>query len=364
MWFLLRLIFAGLMAFIRYRWRNQSVDGTESWQNELFYRRGTRRGEIQWGLGFDRPLVFELLLEHRSDRWFKNLGLLVEQQTGDVGFDNRIYIRSDQPLLGQTLSADSAARSAIQALFDVGVKRIYSDGVRLWAESSSPLAAKIELFLELRALRSRLMAINASALVRTPNPMSWRIAAAEAFAWGIAAYAIAGLVELIRVGEFSRDATRLISYTAITVLMLGFASAGVLVLLLRRSSWAKKVFWEAGLLLGVTIPIASATVVLDANRLLDQSPLHSSYYQVVERRAHPYYRMGRGRHTTAMEYMVRVQPVKSGDPVVRRWLSVSRESYEDKSAGLEIVWGDGALGFPWIYSSRPALGNMAAEDRR
>ena len=360
MWFLLRIMFAGLIAVLRYRWINQSIDDSESWRNDIYYRRGDRPGDIHWGLGFDRPLIFELLLERRSDRWLKSIGLLVEQQTGDRAFDDRVYIRGDQPILGQFLSSDPATRAEITTLLDLGVKRIYCDGVRLWVKDYSPLASKHEVFLALRTLRSRLLTIHPEAILRIPNPITWRIATVEAFVWGLAVYAATGLVELIRAGEFSHEITRLMPYAFGACLLAVVSSAGFIGVLVRRSSFAKTVIWEACLVLVLAVPIASVALVLDANSFLDRAPRNSSHYQIVERSARHYYRFGRGSYVPVVDYLVRVSPQKTGDPAINRWLIVPRETHDDKSAALLVVWGVGALGLPWIESSRPVAGTASS----
>lgn len=354
MWLLLRLALSSLSMVLRYFWRMRPADGSNSWHNEIVYRRGNLRGELSWGLGFARRLVFELRQERGSDRWLKALGFLVEQQTGDANFDSRVYIRGDHPVMGRSLAGEPDARAAVQDLFNLGVRRIFSDGERLWIERPAPTATLNELLVSLSTLKECLLKISPADLARVNDFIPWRIAAIEGLVWGVAAYAIMGVTTLLHVEEISLDVPLFLAYSAATTLILGTGCLFAIILSVRRSSWAKIVWWEAGLVLAVAVPVASAALVADANRFLDQSPLHSSEYRIVERTAMYYTKMVRGGGTAILtDYLVRVQPLIPGDPKIQRLLLVTRETYEDKGARIRVEWGDGAFGFPWIASINP-----------
>ncbi|MDI1248151.1 MAG: hypothetical protein PSV13_04630 [Lacunisphaera sp.] len=357
MWLLLRLALSCLGAVLRYFWRKRAVDGSNSWQNEIVFRRGNLRGEVLWGLGFPRRLVFELQQERRSDRWLKALGLLVEQQTGDVNFDSRVYIRGDHPALGRSLTRDSSTRAAIHVLFNLGVRRIFSDGEHLWVERPASTATLHELLTALSTLKDSLLKISPADLAGTKDFIPWRIAAIEGLVWGVAVYAITGVTSLLHVEEMPLDVPLFLAYSALVALIMGVGCLFVIMLCMRRSSWAKFVWWETGLILGAAVPVASAVLVVDANRFLDRSELHSSEYRIVERTAMSYTKTVRGGGTVILtDHLVRVQPVITGDPPIQRFLLVSRETYEDKAASLRVAWGDGAFGFPWIASINPRPG--------
>ena len=356
MWLLLRLVLTILSAVLRCFWRNMSAGDFFTWNNEIVYRRGSRRGGTSWGVRFDRPLVFELLKEYRSDRWLKHLGLLVEQQTGNTAFDSMVYIRGDHPGLGRILARDATAKAAITELFSLGVGCIIADGSRLWIKGSIPTATRDELLAPLLSLQSSLRAVPADEIARVHDFIPWRIAAIEGLVWGIATYAILGISQLWRLGELPLAAPRFIAYTTSLTVLWGSSCLVLILLVLRRSSWMKLVLWEAGLVSLVAIPVSSAVLLADANRFLDRTPRQISPYRIVERLAYTYSKPDfsiRGGIVILTDRLVRVEAVDPKDPPFRRYVPVSRSIYENPNATIQIVWGAGALGFPWVDSINP-----------
>ena len=81
---------------------------------------------------------FQLKPEGTFDRWSKSIGLTKECQTGDVAFDQAVYVVSDDPAVERMLQTDTTLRDAIMRLMSdcaacLGtLKRINVHAGRLW----------------------------------------------------------------------------------------------------------------------------------------------------------------------------------------------------------------------------------------
>jgi hypothetical protein len=92
---------------------------------EWYYRPRSRSSPPHSKLRFDAPLPVDFSLESEGvfSKLAKWLGCASEFQTGDVAFDDRFYIFSDDPPFHALLNSDQL-RASISAIFAQGVERI------------------------------------------------------------------------------------------------------------------------------------------------------------------------------------------------------------------------------------------------
>ena len=342
MWLVLRLIAVGIVSVARYCWQNRTVEGAKNWENQIVFRKGSA-----WGLALHSSWSFELLPERRSDRFLKRAGLVVEQQTGDAAFDARTYLRADSPALGTVLSESDRARTAVLWLWSRGCAAVRSDGEYIWMELPGQELPRDDQLRALLLLRDTFRATDSRDML-SREPV-WRVAGAEALVWGIAAYAVVGLFELIGPGQAISELPRFFGLAALTAVILGVAIAFALRLVLQRSAWSSRVLVEGVVVLALVLPVAGAVAVLDVNRYLDRSLARCDYYQVIDRRVSYYQRAGgRGTVTVNNEYAVKLHHDDPGRPRLSRFIPVAREVYEAPASPVEVLWHPGALGIPWI----------------
>lgn len=83
---------------------------------------------------------FEVAREGASERFFKNIGLTHEVQTGEEAFDRQFYIASNAPQFTREYFASSEKREAARRFFDMAAEKILHQGKTLcvtWSGSSS-----------------------------------------------------------------------------------------------------------------------------------------------------------------------------------------------------------------------------------
>ncbi|MCM8776631.1 MAG: hypothetical protein NC930_09855 [Candidatus Omnitrophica bacterium] len=80
--------------------------------------------------------AFKISKENFVDRFFKNTGISVELQTGDMDFDQNFYVESDAVNFMRTYFADPAKREAVKTLFALGFNELRHDGKRLEVKQS------------------------------------------------------------------------------------------------------------------------------------------------------------------------------------------------------------------------------------
>lgn len=351
MWLFLRLVVSGIIGALRAHWRSKAIDGTYPWRGEIVLTRKASTDTVYLGLAFHHERHFELSREHTSDRLLKSLGLLKEQQTGDRTFDAQIFIRSDDLRVGSLLQGSPRLRTSIGKLFAAGTIRLVGDEEHLWIEVPEAITGKDEMLTQLGETRSILGEISAQPAEWSPEGSMTRVALAEALIWGLTAYAVTGLFDLLELRKVAHDWSDLWRYSVLAWVGLGACSVSSIVLLVRRSSWAKKIYWEAGVLLGIALPFGAVTFVSDLNRALPTDPARTDRYAVVERQISNYSKMVRGRGVEIItDYLVRVEPQEKGPPAIPRLLPVSQDIYEDPSSQLDVEWLPGALGIPVVIS--------------
>ena len=88
------------------------------------------------GIHYSSPGKFEISKEGRTDRFFKDLGLSSEVQTGDREFDREFYIISEQPDFASTVFALPESREAVREIFRLGFNSVKLEDESLVAQWS------------------------------------------------------------------------------------------------------------------------------------------------------------------------------------------------------------------------------------
>lgn len=145
MWFVLGLVSLSVcIAFqIRYRWNRQwdgepdLIHGTSCMSRFLRVKGGTQG--LQAGFLVPEAFRFELKRETWVDRFFKWVGLSVEKQFGQAGFDRLVYVASNDEHLINRVADSAGLRTAAQQLFLVetygcSILRVHCAHGRLWVD--------------------------------------------------------------------------------------------------------------------------------------------------------------------------------------------------------------------------------------
>lgn len=238
----------------------------------------TRRPEgkiykIRFAVPCDIKLAFKITWEGATDKFFKNIGLAEEVQTGDGPFDNSFYVACDHLGFQHWLSSSRDNSDLVaQLLGSLGAEALWCDGNNLWLEAHEivePDASTIEALLE---LRQQLMRLNLSHL--PVDPFAKKILAIELIIWSIAGYALVTVGEILgwKQGTIYLDSVTLFRQglaIAIIFSVLGISSC---IFLLRGSSRFHRVIFESALVLVLAVPIAGVNFWSDLNQQLDSKP--------------------------------------------------------------------------------------------
>jgi len=76
---------------------------------------------------------FTLMKENGFDRFAKKIGLSLELETGDSSFDNKYFISSDYNDFIRNIFGSRQARTAVNALFEIGYNKLTYDRANLTA---------------------------------------------------------------------------------------------------------------------------------------------------------------------------------------------------------------------------------------
>jgi hypothetical protein len=108
---------------------NKRWSGTFTLENTLIFYKLVKYKyiikNIKLGVKTGANFKFELRHEKATDKFFKNVGLSKEQQTGCDYFDQYLYIISDDPRLKAILKYKNEARDAVYSLFINAIEDIY-----------------------------------------------------------------------------------------------------------------------------------------------------------------------------------------------------------------------------------------------
>ena len=225
------------------------------------------------GIELKRESFFKIHPETASDRWFKSVGMSTELQTGDSGFDKKVYLESDAPSFVNELGNDVFARETVLSLFKSGVTKIvcekdwlevHLDGERRDTDEIQHLLVSFGKWLDL--IPSRKYSL-------FKDPFFFKALSAEFIFTGIAFYAAIEFIRYTFYGLPDIDTHILYSH-AIKFTLLSFA---ILIpfnfSLLKGSSRGHRLILENMFYILLGVPLACFYLVSDANRAWDKSEI-------------------------------------------------------------------------------------------
>lgn len=366
MWFALGLV--SLTAFFAYRfWRKRYW--AWGWSDDHGHLRlGKRRyktrhsenkGTHRFGYAVACPpgLYFRIKRETRWDRWAKSVGLSVERQLGDPGFDTALYLVSDDPAWCAELEQVPALRRVVKALFqDPNLRAVTCEGRHLWAEVQLQSASAPGTYLNGAAARNIVAALHgiADSLeilagehgTRRRDPYALR--AMLLVSLSSALLMLAG-VELFRIfwlerGDLMLDGAGLFGFSALA------AGAALFLLLLMSAAWlrgsshAHIVMWEILLSGGAGLIMSGYALARDVNCGWDQAMAAPQVVTVTDKRTG--YRRKYGTYYQ-LDFDAAAQ--QAGIP---HSIEVDGGTYRRAVAGEHVVIfvKPGYLGYRWIES--------------
>lgn len=356
MWLLLRLLTSLGIYLWRFFWRKQDYDDLDSYQGVTCARKiVTNKNQFQkayHGMEYSGPLRFQFTREKGWDRYFKDLGLAVEQQTGDRKFDEDIYITCDQAALGEMLRTNHTVRAVVLLLFDSGVERIFSDGAFIWAEFHREAYTVGSIHELLHDLRTGLLGISATKPSSALDQFFWRAVAVESLAWSIALYGVPGFAQfMIERNTLYLDAWALISAGLLASLAVFAVLFATIVGLLRGSSRGHRIIVESFLVLLPGIPLSTVQAVSDLNIALDDTTPMVMESMVYDKRVE----VKRSRRRTTTYYYLHLQAATTGPNSVNGSIEVEPSIYyaAQKGRPVTLTMRQGKLGYPWLETIAP-----------
>jgi hypothetical protein len=146
------------------------------------------------------PGAFTITPETKFDRFFKKLGVCVEIDTHDPGFDDAFYINTNTIPFTRSFLEKSENRRSIQALFHLGFNHLKHDGQGLtltWKNFPRRTQMEVEPMekaVALLAEQGRSLAKITS--YETPEPSTWKLKRLFAFAFPIL-LTVTGIIAMI-----------------------------------------------------------------------------------------------------------------------------------------------------------------------
>ncbi len=368
MWVLARFGFAALVFLFRALWRRQGVDESVLYRDTRrvtlakYTSTGARGNEqrviskIHWGLAFKTPLVFTLTRERWWDRVCKFLGVATELQTGDEGFDRKIYVAGDHPALHQLLAGDARLRERIVGLFVRGAVRIFSDGRHLWVEWTEPAYPSDRNLDELHGVYVALKDVGPLRGHWLLDSFLWKAIAVEALVWSVALYGAPAYVETLYREYVRGEGQRYPDLWALARPGLALAGAafvgifGLIVLFLRGSSRGHRILVESFAVLAIGLPLSAMEVVSDYNLSRTSSAPREFEYRVVAKWDTERQMRTLNEVMRLQSYYLWLTPISNGAPVVRPFLRVTASVYAGAKKGgtMRITVQSGRLEIPSI----------------
>lgn len=354
MWILLKLAAAVFGFALRLYGRRFSLSSGNVQTREgvpLRVRLHTNKGTVYWTdvtAQVVLPCAFKLTREKWYDLLFKRIGLSVEIQSGDRGFDEWVYIACDHPDFARLMQLDPETRALILRLMPKECRFLLSDGKTLTARWSGGHAQDEDLLRNVARLARRLAGTGFQRASIFSDSFARRALAVEAVIWSLAGYAIAGLIEwFTRAQDIHLDSDELIVHGLSWGGALGLTLLAAIAILLGRSSRGHRILIESFVVIVLSIPAGGIHLINDLNKELDSSVpvvVRAPVEDVIEKVSQG--RRGRKIHS----YYLRLgRPDSSEFPIPNR-LQVTREIYSKTRAGetVPLVVRRGWLGHPWL----------------
>ena len=158
-------------------------------QYYFYHFPGSKNSPSYFEVGTDCPSSgeFEISKEGRGDRFFKDVGVSSEIQTGDPEFDREFYIDSERPDFASGVFSLPKKRDAVQAIFDLGFNSVQLEDQSLCARWS-PFTPKEDMDSSFITAVVPLLTTIAKDLPVIPQPLSrdeisgWKTKKVAAFA--------------------------------------------------------------------------------------------------------------------------------------------------------------------------------------
>jgi hypothetical protein len=358
MWFVLGLLcFAGIAwLLVHQRW---NVDWRGNASGSGRFKRYVNKGRLvtlRIGMATPSELDFELKRENWCDRLANRLGISQEPQVGAPGFDEQVYIISDDTRLTALLRQDRELLARVQALVGTSArgflfKRLVCRRGQLWV-NLKPQGKDVDEAGEIQWALDELQALS-EALPALP---AWKQRGVDRrflhtlVVLGISgALSINGMLQLFRMlvmhFPYTMDVAQLWSYA----LLAAFAIVGALlfatVLLLGRSARMHLVLGEV-LLFGSFGAVCTAfTELRDFNMEADRGPPAELDATVLEKH------FSRGSKSTTYYLDISDWTGRGGS----QRIEVSQSDYErfTMSMPVRVRQWPGSLGVRWVESIEP-----------
>jgi hypothetical protein len=144
--------------------------------------------------------AFFITPETKFDRFFKKLGICVEIDTHDPGFDDTFYINTNAIPFTRSFLEKSENRRSIQALFELGFNYLKHDGQTLtltWRNFPRKTQMEVETMEKAVAkLVEQGRSLAKIVTYETPEPSTWKLKRLFAFAFPIL-LAVTGIAAMI-----------------------------------------------------------------------------------------------------------------------------------------------------------------------
>lgn len=359
MWILLRVFFAIAVTLARYLWPRAS--GGKSYENQgqlgCVVRHTRHKNKITgtfYGLPCTNPMFLRLTPERSADRLFKALGFSRELQTGDATFDRTVYVACDHPGLPPVLQTDAAIRDAVRATFVTGVTKIFTDGKHLWAYRDGQHLPDEFALNNLDTLRTALDGIPVTHWASLGDPFFWRVLIVESLAWGVAAYGVPALIELIARSHPLYFNWMPIIWTGLAVAAALFAALLALIrTFLGGSSRGHRIIVESAIVLALGLPLTGVELTSDANQYFDTSPVET-LRPTIANKFEKVTRKKRGRTSTTYHVQLDTRTDTQARVLLPHTMRVDRSTYASAQPGkpFHVDIRRGALGFLWVESVR------------
>lgn len=307
----------------------------------------------------NRPSCFRVWLDSPSqgrfnigpekwlDRFFKQIGIAVEIQTGDAGFDRTFYVRTDHVAFTRNFLYAPDTREALKEIHRLGFGEIIHDGRTIEAKISPYGLPQMETLPDCNAVLRQLDELTR----RMPSAATdkhyagipgWKLARNAIYAVNVTT-AAAGLALLLAGMSFYPPLRGIEVFAgslefSLPVLLLSMVA--MVYLLKGRSSSHTDILVNFAIA-AIGIPLAGTGAVMSANGYLDVSEIRHHDAVVLGKR------YSSSRNST--NYHVSLKSWRSDR--LEEEIRIDRATYNKIHAGrtvLTIVTRAGYLGYEWI----------------
>lgn len=300
---------------------------------------------------FKSKAIFELRPEKKMDRFFKKIGISTEFQTGDITFDNQIYILSDNSALGREMAANPKARECIRKLFSGSCKKIRSNTKDLTVIFEGDQTQNQESLNIALQLQKSLLDLDRRWSHVLSDPFLIREFVVEAFIWSLGGFAITSFFEWdFNSQSYHLDPTTILVNGVILGVALAALLCGFIVFIMRGSSKGHHIILQGVFILGFCLPASGPAILSDANRGLDQSPSMWAERKVINCVIEKRHSRKRG---TKYIYHLHLSPPDSQDNIpIPTETQVRQDQCSAATPGMtaKIELGRGRFHHPWFRS--------------